>query len=106
MKTQRNGRLKPLLPVLENEEEECKARTKGTCFMAGDLRANEQPLLVVMHLVWMREHNRIATKLGKINPHWNDETLYEVNVLFSVFLVKEFLLLCIKPATFGKTYIE
>jgi peroxidase len=39
---------------------------------------NEQPLLAIVQTLWSREHNRLAEELQKINPHWNDETLFQV----------------------------
>lgn len=46
------------------------------CFLAGDIRANEQVGLIAMHTIWMREHNRVARELKYHNPHWDSDMLY------------------------------
>ncbi|CAL7938033.1 unnamed protein product [Xylocopa violacea] len=70
-----------LLPPSTNPNDGCNRETerlKGRyCFAAGDPRANENLHLTTMHLLWARQHNRVADHLAKINPSWGDQTLYE-----------------------------
>ncbi|XP_062413286.1 thyroid peroxidase [Pungitius pungitius] len=47
------------------------------CFSAGDGRANEGLPLACLHTLWLREHNRIAGELRRVNAHWSPETLYQ-----------------------------
>lgn len=71
--------LKDLLPLkLEDPDEGCIRPSNDVfCFLAGDNRVNEQTVLSIIHLIFAREHNRIADELAHINPHWNDETLFQ-----------------------------
>lgn len=35
------------------------------------------PTSALFHLLFLRFHNRVAAKLGKLNKHWNDEKLFQ-----------------------------
>ncbi|KAG7189813.1 hypothetical protein KM043_017473 [Ampulex compressa] len=71
---------KPLLPYASGQFVDCRRNpleSSINCFVAGDIRANEQVGLLAMHTVWLREHNRVARELRDMNPHWNGERLYQ-----------------------------
>ncbi|XP_047738781.1 peroxidase [Hyalella azteca] len=72
--------LRELLPTKTDfVDEGCTRSSSPTlfCFEAGEIRVNEQLILTTIHTLWFREHNRICKELSIINPHWDDETLYQ-----------------------------
>ncbi len=56
----------------------CPNGSNPLCFIAGDLRVNEQSSLTVMHTIWMREHNRVAQFLKRNNPSLQGDKLFRV----------------------------
>lgn len=72
---------KPMLPFSSKADGvDCQRNLDESninCFVAGDIRVNEQIGLLAMHVLWFREHNRIASTLRRINPHWCGETIYQ-----------------------------
>jgi hypothetical protein len=46
-------------------------------FVAGDSRANEHIALMAMHVLFMREHNRLAEAIQERNPDWSDEEIFQ-----------------------------
>jgi peroxidase len=70
-----------LLPVNRDPRDGCnevEENAKGRyCFDSGDARSNENLHLTSMHLLWARHHNYLAHGLKNMNPHWNDEKLFQ-----------------------------
>ena len=62
---------------LSNDTCSADSTANYKCFLAGEFRTSENLGLVGVHTLFNREHNRIAAELAKINPLWNDETLYQ-----------------------------
>lgn len=68
-----NGR-----PGLFQQPGTCNGGQPNVCqFQAGETRLNENLALVSIQVLFMREHNRVAAELTRINPHWNDERLFQ-----------------------------
>ncbi|KAK2585041.1 hypothetical protein KPH14_008561 [Odynerus spinipes] len=65
-------------PTPANKSALCDVESSSdVCYDTGDVRANQNPQLTVLHILLLREHNRIAGKLARLNPHWSDETIYQ-----------------------------
>jgi peroxidase len=47
------------------------------CYLTGDVRANAVPQLMSFHIIFLREHNRLADELARVNSHWDDEYLFQ-----------------------------
>ncbi|MEZ5324808.1 MAG: peroxidase family protein [Verrucomicrobiales bacterium] len=67
----------------------------------GDVRANENPALLAMHTLWVREHNRLAEQASSEHPDWTDEEIFQyarrfVGAEIQVITYQEFL-----PALIG-----
>ncbi|XP_043462105.1 peroxidase-like [Leptopilina heterotoma] len=48
-----------------------------TCYKTGDKRTNLGVQLAFFVVALLRQHNRMAAELSKLNPHWDDERLYQ-----------------------------
>ncbi|KAG7313233.1 hypothetical protein JYU34_000332 [Plutella xylostella] len=73
---------KPLLPTIGVNGMDCRINrdvdtSNRNCFVAGDIRANEQIGLAAMHTIFVREHNRIASILKTLNPEWHGNKTYQ-----------------------------
>jgi hypothetical protein len=62
----------PLAPEMGNDTGE-----ESKLFVAGDVRANENPLLASVHTLFVREHNRQCDLIKLKNPTWSDEEIYQ-----------------------------
>uniref|UniRef100_A0A8C7Z8F6 Eosinophil peroxidase n=1 Tax=Oryzias sinensis TaxID=183150 RepID=A0A8C7Z8F6_9TELE len=79
-----NGRA--LLPFTGSNASICNTRARITkdpnareldCFLAGDVRSNENIGLASLHTLMVREHNRLARALANLNPNWDGNRLYQ-----------------------------
>ncbi|XP_014293942.1 peroxidase isoform X2 [Halyomorpha halys] len=71
-----DGRIFP--PNVPNATHYCDvSMDTETCYLAGDSRVNQNTDVSIIHIVFLREHNKLCTELLALNPHWDDERLYQ-----------------------------
>ncbi|XP_056288346.1 eosinophil peroxidase [Pseudoliparis swirei] len=94
-----------LLPFSPLQANICATRKRVTndtnarevpCFIAGDVRVDENIALTSIHTLFMREHNRLARQLKRLNHQWDSETLYQearkiMGAYTQVFVFRDYL---------------
>ena len=90
LRTFEGGRMKisenpygDLLPVAKDDDNTAPPMSfagfsADVRFIAGDSRANEHIALMALHVLFLREHNRLADQIGEINPDWSDEEIFQM----------------------------
>ncbi|XP_002929454.1 eosinophil peroxidase [Ailuropoda melanoleuca] len=104
-----NGRA--LLPFDTLRDDPCLLTNRTAripCFLAGDSRSSETPKLAAMHTLFMREHNRLATELKRLNPQWTGDKLYQearkiVGAMVQIITYRDFLPLVLGEARARRT---
>ncbi|XP_036196424.1 myeloperoxidase [Myotis myotis] len=103
-----NGRA--LLPFDNLHDDPCLLTNRSArirCFLAGDTRSSEMPELTSMHTLFLREHNRLATELKRLNPRWGGERLYQearkiVGAMIQIITYRDYLPLVLGPEAMKK----
>jgi len=77
-------------------------------FVAGDERANEHPFLTSLHVLFMREHNRIAKELGLLLPQHlqTDEIIYQETRLLVIAEMQNIVYGEYLPTILGAKYMK
>ncbi|XP_037912558.1 peroxidase [Hermetia illucens] len=100
--------LKDLLPLKLDIPDEGCTRPNGNmyCFDAGEIRVNEQLVLTCMHTLMARNHNNLAAGLAHVNPHWDDETLFQEARRINIAIIQHITFNEFLPILLGKEVLE
>ncbi|XP_073814847.1 peroxidase-like [Musca autumnalis] len=65
------------LTITPSSEGECLPGVEE-CYRIPDIRNQLAPTIAALHTLLVREHNRLATILEKLNPHYSDEKIFQL----------------------------
>uniref|UniRef100_A0A0N4V619 Chorion peroxidase n=1 Tax=Enterobius vermicularis TaxID=51028 RepID=A0A0N4V619_ENTVE len=77
MKSKIHPRQKESLPIEAGNSCGLFSAPNSVCFLTGSDMSTLTPGSTTFHILWLRHHNKMATQLKEINPHWDDERLYQ-----------------------------
>ncbi|XP_077969195.1 salivary peroxidase/catechol oxidase-like [Styela clava] len=72
------------------------------CFVAGDVRSNENPGLVSLITIWARYHNYVARNVKLVNMGWDSDEVFNVarrivSAIYQSIVYREYLPLLLGP---------
>lgn len=81
----------------------CALKKRGdACYLVGDPRIDQNTDLSVFQILLLREHNRLANELQRINMHWDDETVFQEARRIHIAQVQKITFSDWLPLTLGK----
>lgn len=73
-------------------EDLCVTKSENTtCYQSGDSRVNANPLVTTLYTIFLRSHNKVAQKLKRMNPKWNDTQLFTVTKEINIAIYQKFI---------------
>ena len=71
------GNMLPFNSLLLENDNDAHQVADDELFLAGDVRANENPGIISLQTLFVREHNRIAREIAARTPRLSDEEIYQ-----------------------------
>ena len=87
----------------------CKTLTfSSSSFFSGDSRVNNDPLIMTMYTLWVRQHNDLAKEIKLINQQYTDEEIFQetrkiVIAIYQHIVYNEFLPRILPQTTWATT---